>query len=352
MTQFKDRILKGLEGDYSGLNNGFNRINKYIYNIQRGCYSLIGGLSGSSKTTLCDFIILSGIQDAKAKNIPINVIYYSWEIDEISKKANWLSILIYNKYDKIISPQTIKGLGDSRLTEEEKEIVFSELPELEELFSKITWHWTPMNPTGLYHEWWNGVGNKGEFSYDTYIDESGNSKDRVTGWRAKNPEEYNIVVLDHLALAKMERGFTLKQNIDKISEYIVACRNMFNMTFYIVQQFNQGLSNIDRIKYRGVDLSPEQSDFRDSVNPYIDADVVLGLLNPYKMQLETSLNYNINVEGFPGNLKGKYRLLKVIKNRLGQDNISIGLYTKPEAGYFEELPREMTLEDYTKYLNK
>jgi hypothetical protein len=87
---------------------------------------------------------------------------------------------------------------------------------------------------------------------------------------------------------------------------------------------------------------------------YIDADIVMGLLNPAKMQLETSLGYNINVEGFPYNLKYKYRLLKIIKNRLGQDNISIGLYTKPEAGYFEELPKavDMTTEDYTRYLNK
>lgn len=352
MTQFKQRIEQGLLGEYQGLSNGFNRINKYIYNIQRGNYTLLGGLSGSSKTTLCDFIILNGIQDAKAKRIPINVTYYSWEIDEITKKANWLSIIIYNKYDRVISPQTIKGLGDSRLTEEEKQIVFDELPELEQLFDSIKWHWTPINPTGLYHEWWKTMSSKGKFETDTYIDENGESKERIISWKANNPDEYNIIVIDHLALARMERGFTLKQNIDKISEYVVGCRNMFNMTFYIVQQFNQGLSNIERIKYRGVDLSPEQSDFRDSVNPYIDADIVLGLLNPYKMQLETSLTYNINVEGFPGNLKGKYRLLKVIKNRLGQDNVSIGLFTKPEAGYFEELPKEMTMEDYTMYLNK
>ena len=44
--------------------------------------------------------------------------------------------------------------------------------------------------------------------------------------------------------------------------------------------------------------------------------------------------------------------MKAIKNRLGADNISIGLYTKPEAGYFEELPKEMTSEDYTMYQNK
>lgn len=153
-------------------------------------------------------------------------------------------------------------------------------------------------------------------------------------------------------LGKIERGFTLKQNIDKISEYIVGCRNMFNMTFYIVAQFNQGLSSVERMKFKGVDISPQQTDFKDSTSPYQDADIVLGLMNAFKMDLETSLQYNIKVDGFPYNLKGKYRLLKIIKNRLGQDNISIGLYTKPEAGHFEELPKEMTSEDYKMYLNK
>ncbi len=352
MTPFEKRILQGLDGAYQGLKNGFNRINKYIYNTQRGCYTLLGGLSGSSKTTLCDFIVLNGIQDAKAKGIPINITYYSWEIDETSKRANWLSIMIYNKYGRVISPQLIKGMGDLRMTPEELEIVRSELPELEEIFSKIKWHWTPLNPTGLYHEWWKTMSAKGTFKTEPYIDENNEPKERIISWTPNNKEEYNIVVLDHASLLKFERGFTLKQNMDKMSEYIVACRNMFNMTFFIVQQFNQSLSNIERVKYRGVDLSPEQNDFRDSGNLYIDADIVLGLLNPYKMQLETSLTYNINVEGSPYNLKGKYRLLKAIKNRLGADNISIGLYTKPEAGYFEELPREMTTEDYTMYLNK
>jgi len=352
MTQFKKRIAQGLAGEYEGLANGFDRINDYIYNTQRSCYTLIGGLSGSSKTTLCDFIILNGIQDARAKGIPLNVTYYSWEIDEISKKANWLSIIIYNKYKKVISPQLIKGMGKLRMNLEEQEIVDSELPELEEIFSQIKWHWVPINPTGLYHEWWTIMSTKGTFVKEPYIDENNETRERIISWTANNKEEYNIVVLDHASLLKFERGFTLKQNMDKMSEYIVGCRNMFNMTFFIVQQFNQSLSNIERVKFRGVDLSPEQNDFRDSGNLYIDADIVLGLLNPYKMQLETSLTYNINVEGFPGNLRGKYRLLKAIKNRLGADNISIGLYTKPEAGYFEELPREMTTEDYTMYLNK
>lgn len=349
---FKDRIKQGLEGKFQGLDNGFDRINNYIYGIQRSCYTLLGGLSGSSKTTLCDFIILNGIQDANAKGIPINVTYYSWEIDEISKRANWLSILIYKKYNRIISPQLIKGMGSLRLNSEEQEIVNSELDELDHIFSQIKWHWTPINPTGLYHEWWQTMSPKGSFKTEPYVDENQELKERIISWTPHNEEEYNVVVIDHISLLKSERGFNLKQNMDKVSEYIVGCRNMFKMTFFVVQQFNQSLSNIERVKYRGVNLEPEQNDFRDSGNLYIDADIAMGLLNPYKMQLETSLNYNINVEGFPGNLKGKYRLLKVIKNRLGQDNVCIGLYTKPEAGYFEELPREMTSDDYTYYLKK
>jgi len=66
-------------------------------------------LSGSAKTTFLDFWILNAIEDADTKGIPINIIYYSWEIDEMSKKANWLSILIYKKYNIVIPPERIKG---------------------------------------------------------------------------------------------------------------------------------------------------------------------------------------------------------------------------------------------------
>ena len=109
---FEERIQEGLKGKYAGLDNGFSRINKYIFGIQRGCYYLLGGLSGAAKTTLVDFMLIKAIQDAESKGIPINIFYYSLEIDEFSKKANWLSVLIYNKYGIIIPPETIKGLGD------------------------------------------------------------------------------------------------------------------------------------------------------------------------------------------------------------------------------------------------
>jgi len=98
------------------------------------------------------------------------------------------------------------------------------------------------------------------------------------------------------------------------------------------------VSSVDRQKFKGVDISPQQSDFRDSTNPYQDCDIALGLMNAHKMDMETCLNYNINVPGASYNLKGDFRLLKIIKNRLSRDNIAIGLLFLPKMGSFKELP--------------
>lgn len=352
---FKERINSGLEGKYQGLKNGFNRVNRYIFGIQRSCYYLIGALSGGGKSTLVDFMLLNAIQDAEAKNIPINVHYYSFEIDEISKKANWLSVLIFQKYNRIIPPETIKGLGDFRLTEDEKLIVDSELEELDKIWNKINWYWESINPTGIRNDLFKFMEIRGRFDKEPYRNENGEYKERIVKFIPNNPEEYNIVVMDHLYLMKTEsrdgQMFNTKQNIDKYSEYCLYLRNLFGLTFFNIQQFNQSLSSVERQKFKGVDISPQQSDFKDTTNPYQDCDIALGLLNAHKMDMETCLGYNIFVPGAKYNLKDKFRMLKIIKNRLSKDNISIGLLFQPEAGQFSELPKPKDLrqEDFIKF---
>lgn len=190
------------------------------------------------------------------------------------------------------------------------------------------------------------MSSRGKFIKEPYLDEEKKEQERIIGFELNNPKEYNIVAIDHLYLAKLERGFTLKQNIDKISEFAVLCRNLFKMTFIFLQQFNQGLSSVERQKFKGIDISPQQSDFRDSTSPYADCDIAIGLMNAYKMDMETCLGYDINVEGSNKNLKGSFRMLKIIKNRLSRDNIAIGLLFLPKVGSFMELPqpKDLTIE--------
>jgi replicative DNA helicase len=342
----KERIAEGISGKYEGLANGFKDLNKFIFGVQRKCYTLIGGASGTFKTTLLDYIILNAMLDADKKNIPIDVFYYSFEIDKISKMCNWTAQMVYMKYGVVIKPESIKGLGDNRLTIDEQAMVDDVTPEVEELFSRIKFTFHPLNPTGIYNEIFKYCETQGELLYEPYTDELGQEKQKIVGYKPKD-SRYIIVAVDHIYLAKKERGFTTKENIDKLSEYLVALRNIFSISPIILQQYNQGLSATDRLKFKGADISPQQTDFKDSTNPYQDSDVALGIMNPYKMDMDTCLGYNLDI------LEDRFIMIKIIKNRLSRDNIAKGVVVHPESGRFVELPspKEMkTPADYKKYL--
>jgi len=337
----RERIKAGLAGDYKGLSNGLDRINRFIFGIQKKCYYLLGGQSGTFKTTLADFMLISALIDAEKQGIKMNVYYYSFEIDEITKKCNWLSNIAYIKHKKSIPPEVIKGLGDNRLTPEQQIIIDSCIEDLEILWAKIKFVFRPTNPTGVYNDLWKEIGSRGKFEYEDYINDKNEPKKRVIKFTLNDEQEVNLLVIDHLYLLKKERGFSPKEFMDKMSEYNVELRNTLGMSSIIVQQFNQGLSSVERQKFKGADLSPAQGDFRDSTNPYQDADVVLGIMNPGKLDMEECMGYDLNTID-------NMILLKIIKNRLSSDNIAIGLQANPKAGNFIELPPANEI-DYSKF---
>jgi replicative DNA helicase len=342
LDKLKQRIQEGLDGKFAGLKNGFKRVNDYIFNVQKSCYTLIGGDSGTFKTTVLDFIVSNAIEDAIAKGIDLTVYYYSFEIDELTKKCNWLSRAVNKKYGVEIPPQKIKGLGydpsdpdtfDKKLTDDEQQMVDSCVDEVNLMFSKINFIFDPINPTGIRNDVFKHFEKHGTILHESYVNELGQTKQRISGYKPNNPNAHFILCIDHLALMKDEQGFDTKQNIDKMSEYTVQLRNLFGVSSFYLQQFNDSLSSVDRAKFKGVDLSPQKSDFKDSRNPYQDADVVIGLMAPYKLDMPTCLGYDV------GRLRRNLIMLKIVKNRLADDNIAFGIYVKPRTGSFIELPK-------------
>ena len=341
MSELKKRVEEGLQGKYEGLNNGFSDLNNYIFGIQKKCYTLIGGLSGTFKTTLVDYMVSNAIEDAQNKGIPIDVLYYSFEIDKLTKQCNWLSQLAFRKYNVEIPSEKIKGLGNYRLNSEEQRIIDKLIPEVEKMFNDIKFTFDAVNPTGIFNDVFKHCEQLGEFTYSEYTNEKGEKKKRIESFKYTD-DRYVIVAIDHLYLTKKERSFSTKENMDKTSEYLVYLRNIFSISPIVVQQFNQGLTAVDRAKFKGVDLSPQQTDFKDTTNPYQDADVVLGIINPFKLDMFKYQGYDTE------KLRDRFVSLKIIKNRLSRDNIAKGLYAHPKSGRFEELPIPSKI-DYNKY---
>lgn len=344
--KFRDRVKAGLAGKYKGLPNGFKKLNTYIFGIQKACYTLIGGQSGTYKTTLLDFMIYNAIVYAKEHKVKLNIKYYSFEIDELTKRCNWMSVHIYKKYGIFIAPETIKGLGDNRLSEEQLKLVEAEEDYLNDIFSSIEFTYSSVNPTGIYNTMWEFMESRGKLITEPYQNSEGKIEQKVVKYIPNDPDEITLGVIDHLYYLRTERKFTTKEKIDKMSEYAVQLRNIFGVSWFMVQQFNQGLSSVERAKHKGADLTPQQTDFKDSTNPYQDADVVLGIMCPFNMDQNECLKYDIR------KLRENFILLKIIKNRLSKSNISLGLLVHAKAGSFIELPpaTEMTNERYEKAL--
>lgn len=343
--KYLKRFSDGQLGKYRGLDNGLGgKINRHIYNIQRKCYYLIGGLSNSGKTTLIDSTLLKAIGNAYSQGINIDIFYYSYEIDAETKFAQWLSSYIYSKHSIEISPERIAGLGDNILEPHEKELVEMEIPYMEAIFDKINFRFDPTNPTGIYKELFdfyekNGTWIREEYKSiekDAFDNEREVKKTRIASYVPNDPERYVIVVIDHIALCKLESKHTLKDNIDKMSQYCVWLRNICSTTFLILQQFNQGLHSIDRKKYSGEDLIPQQNDFKDSGNPFQDSDVALGIMNPHAMNSNSNklFGYDISKSGIHKNM----RIINIIKNRRGVAQKVFGYYFNAKTATFKSLP--------------
>lgn len=78
-------------------------------------------------------------------------------------------------------------------------------------------------------------------------------------------------------------------------------------------------------------------------------DLVIGLLNPYKLDAMSYENYNIK-KMLSDSGENRFRGLKIIKNSDGIDDFKIGYMFLGESGFMYELPkgRDLTDKDYEK----
>lgn len=137
-----------------------------------------------------------------------------------------------------------------------------------------------------------------------------------------------------------------KESIDKHSECCGELRDKYGFIFIDVSQFNRGLGDISR--RTKTSLKPIPDDFKESSEPYENADLVLALFNPAKYSME------VDDLGFPVtkfiNSKGanRYRSIYILKNSYGEDDLGKALHFVGEVGAFSELPK---IEEFNKNIN-
>jgi hypothetical protein len=343
--QLKQEVQNGLDGRNGGIPMGFNRLNRYI-GIRKSMYFLVGGLTGSGKTSFIDDAFVLNPYDwyitQKNPGIKLRVIYRSMERSRTYKLAKWVSRKIFLDTGTIIPVNKLLGWTE-KMTKDEHDLFLMYEDYMGNMGETITIIDGPENAVGIakelkVHALQNGRIEQVDEYNKIYV--------------PNDPSEITIVVIDHIGLLKTTKDQTTKKAaIDKMSDELRYARDFYGYTPVAVSQFNRDISNPIRIK--NGDVEPQLEDFADSSQTQNDADVVLALFDPLRYKVDDPSGYSINK--LKDQFGAKYfRSLRLIKNSYGEDDVRVGLGFMGQIGMFKELKKmkDMTDADYESVVNK
>lgn len=342
----KNEVQAGLDGRNNGIPMGFNRLNRYI-GIRKSMYTLVGGLTGSGKTSFIDDAYVLNpfdwyISKENKTNMKLKIIYRSMERSGTYKLAKWISRKIFLEQGIIISVNKLLGWTE-KMTHDEHDMFLMYEDYAEKMKDVITIISGPENPVGIAKELKAHALENGKIEQlDQY------NKMYVPN----NENELTLVVIDHIGLLKTTTAQpTKKQAIDKMSDELRYARDFYGYSPVVVSQFNRDISSPMRLK--NGDVEPQLEDFADSSSTQNDADVVLALFDPMRYKVADPSGYDLNK--LRDDYGAKYfRSVRLIKNSYGEDDVRIGLGFLGQIGMFKELPRQrdITDSDYEAILNK
>lgn len=335
-----ENIKRGQQGLNRGLPMGFSRLTDYVPGIQQGTYYLVGGETGTGKTAFADDAFLYNPYDWYKGHpetpIKLKVFYWSLEIDKTIKMTKGICRKLYTDYGRVTDINYVLSRGKNRIDQETFDIVCGLRDHFEEMEDVLTIIDGASHPTAINKFMMNYAKSNGELVYKK-VNNGKEDVDIFDKYIPDNPNEYVIIVIDHISLMKRERGFNVKDNIDKMSEYLIPLRNNFKYIPVVVQQLNRSMTQADRFKMDMVE--PKLSDFKDSGNTQQDANVIMTLFAPNRHEIPKFRGYDIK------KLRDRFRSVQVLKNRDGASDVRIGLQFVGEVGYFQEIPKPTDISE-------
>jgi len=351
MNDLQVAFKKGIEGKNQGLPTGIPKLDKIIYGVQRGVLIGVAGSPKSGKSSLVDtaFVIHPYLYSLSKPELKLKIFYWSLEMDKTSVRFKYISFFFMHDYQissvQLPNGRTLKGVpffpmssayllgkmvcdNDERIiVSEQHRVIVNEIIEnrINPMFGKydakgnkinngiinIIEDKNDSNPTGIRNILFDYAKSNGELVYEKYkIHSTGEVKQRISGYIPDNPDEHIIVITDHMRALKRERGFTMKQNMDKLTEYQIQMRNLFNYAFVDIIHLNRSISDIGRIKFNNEFLFPNDDDLKDSGNLSEDGDYLITMFDANDPRYNIKQHFGLDITNIPN-----YRSLHLVRSR-------------------------------------
>lgn len=289
-------------------------------------------------------------------NVDLKVIYFALEETPERIMQRFISWLLfrYSKGKIRVSPKELRSTSTALSEEVLETLRIEEIQDILKYFEEhVIFPQESANPTGIYKYCKSYAEEHGKVytKLGKYKDELGNIQETQVfdRYEQNNPNEYRLIIVDTVNLLDTERGLTLKQSIDKLSEYEAKyLRNRYNYTIVNIQQ--QAFDQEGNEAFKLGKLRPSVAGLGDSKYTSRDSDIVLGLFSPYRFSLREYEGYDIS------QFRDNIRFLEVCVNRNGEMGGLCPLFFDGAVCQFEELPKpdnkgEITkIYDYLKHI--
>lgn len=236
----------------------FRRFREEVPGIRKKFYYLISGATKSSKTQITNYIFIINsvfyyIHNPNKIKPTIHVFPLEETKEDIYLRIYAFVLNYISKGRLHLSPEELESIDERKpLPQEVLTIMNSkEFIDIIKVFEECLIFHEERNATGIYKAVKTYLDETGHY---TYIDKEVTYRDDMTRelvtkmvhkrdtYVPNNPYEYVMFIVDHVGLLQCEvnngRLQTLKEAIEKLSEYCVVLRNEYSAIPIIVQQQN------------------------------------------------------------------------------------------------------------------
>ncbi len=332
LDNLREKLRRGRQGYNEGLLTGVPTVDKYTNGLNAGRYILVGAESGVGKSTFVDALMLSAIEQAMALGRKdVLFVYWSMEMSKEMKLLTWAQWLAAKRFGVLFTPDyAMNRVPGNRTTSGMDDVIDECLTILEkEYMPYIILYDFSVTPGQLLSQVIK-IHENPELGLILREPGKEGKPGRISGYARSEAWKSGIIIgiIDHLALGTPDKGEDNKRMMDKMSRYMVITRNLLDMSWIAIQQFNTEMSAANRSNKLGIAkaeaiIAPQRLDFGDTKYTYRDAEVVIGLVSPNQFGLKKYMGMDV------GYLRDFLVVPHIMKNRYGPSNKILPQFMDP-----------------------
>lgn len=250
----EERRQRVLNGDINCIPSPLPRFRCDFPGVEQGKYYLVSGGSKAAKTQITSFLFLfNSVLYAYQHPEKVDLIVFYFPLEETPEAITlrFMSFLLYIlSGGKIVRSSTdLRSVDERNPLDEDvlKELNSDRYQRILDFFEEHVHFYQEKNPTGIFLKVKSYAESHGTTHYKEMKFNRENGKEESAQvfdyYVPNNPNEYVLIITDHVSLLSTERGGSLKEAIDTFSTYMVTLRNRYNYTPIVVQQQGANLHN-------------------------------------------------------------------------------------------------------------